>query len=749
MLQLTKELLSTFIEDATTRAQQTLSNNDSLTPFVFANSALLWLIPTSVNHPLRRAVGLSTPFILITGLTEASKKEHIVLRHVQNIACGADPLETWRCLSLQSDDNVQRGSKYSHDWGCQKQQPLERNKARMLTAQYAQILPQLSFTEGGSEKLAMPMLVLTRDVDAVASPKCFHLTVFPPSSSSAFANVIAIRKADALQGSGVIEVLEQNKGDRVRMQCWAEYDLLGSPISSESPLDESFQESALPVPDNTDDVSMHSASEENSTYFGCLQDVSPPAPSYVTLHGVWTSESTIVSGGVGSCKIELPPLPPPATQWILELVSMPMAQEPEASRSLWALRMEIKRLDAWCHSWINSTKWIEGEARPFTSHAWQSSSSSSRKQAHSTDGEKQKTLEEHREIFGKKIDEFMDTSIYDTSGSTALGRLGRTRDIHALAGFPVREDLDFTERLWNLSHDAHDDSDLSEIVAAVAEGLETRKLQPYIHQSNKTRLGRLIRDALQVAHLKTLADDDAEKERLARQLDEWIDERPLDAFVHVGVHKLRADFWFYFVGGHLATPRQLEPFVDAEIEPERLVPRLWLLLRVLEVWWLVQQAVPAMPQQFVRQTVGAILSHFAAYLEAIDRDVQQQSNNDAGSQMEEGTATGLATSYLDPVKLTLYLPMYSTDVQEFATSIADGFPPARFIVAASSGLLPDTEEGSADTIVLAPKHRMVYFTKTPALIDMHFAGDEDMEEEIVNGSGQDSEEYAVFEAKLF
>ncbi|KAJ2847542.1 hypothetical protein GGI22_005944, partial [Coemansia erecta] len=59
-------------------------------------------------------------------------------------------------------------------------------------------------------------------------------------------------------------------------------------------------------------------------------------------------------------------------------------------------------------------------------------------------------------------------------------------------------------------------------------------------------------------------------------------------------------------------------------------------------------------------------------------------------------------------------------------------------------------KGSGNTAALAPKHRMVYLTKTPALIDMHFAVDEDMEhEEIVDDSGQASEEYAVFEAKLF
>ncbi|KAJ1771176.1 hypothetical protein LPJ74_002566 [Coemansia sp. RSA 1843] len=748
MLQLTKELLSTFIEDATTKAQQTLSNSSSLTPFVFANNALLWLIPATVNHPLRRAIGLSTPFILITGLTEPSKKEHIALRHIQNIACGADPLETWRCLSTQSDDNVQWGSRYSHDWGCHKQMPLERNNARMLTAQYAQILPQLSFggaIEGESSlrQLALPMLVLTSEVEAVAYPKCFYLTVFPPSCSSAFANVIAIRKTDVLQSSGVVEVLEQGKGERAQIQCWTEYDLLGSPDSSESSLEEALQPSAIPVPDSGDDVSMHSASEGNSTSFGHA-DIPPLSLSYVSLHGVWTSEP--VAGG-GNCKIELPPMPPPATQWILEMVSMPLAQEPDASRSLWALHMEIKRLDAWCHSWISSTKWIEDESKTFTAHAWQSS----RKQpdvmeSGSEHPKKQQSLEEHRETFGKKIDDFMDTSIYDTSGSTTLGRLGRTRDIHALAGFPVREDLDFTERLWNLSHDAHDDSDLSEIVAAVAEGLETKKLQPYIHQNNRTPLGQLIRDALQVAHLKTLVDDEAEKERLAGQLDVWIDKRPLDAFVHVGVHKLRADFWFYFVGGHLATPRQLEPFVATEIEPERIVPRFWLLLRVIEVWWLVQQAVPGMPQQFMRQTVGAVLSYFSNYLEAIDHNVQKQCSDNNNNNSSSSSASDLVAPYLDPLKLTLYLPMYSTDVQEFATSIADGFPPARFIAAATSGWQSDAEESGASTM-LAPKHRMLYFTKTPGLVDMHFAADQDVEE--VFDSERHSDEYAVFEAKLF
>ncbi|KAJ2520385.1 hypothetical protein GGI11_002308, partial [Coemansia sp. RSA 2049] len=532
-MQLTKELLSTFIDGATTKVQQTLSNDASLTPFVFANSALLWLVPESASHPLRRAIGLSTPFILISGLSEPAKKEYLHLQHFQNITCGAEPLETWRCLTTQAEDNVKWNSKHSYDWGCQRLLPLERNKARMLTAQYAQILPQLSF--GGdaerlaSESLALPMLVLTRDVDAVASPKCFYLSVFPPTCSSAFANVIAIRRNDRVGGLGAVEMLRQDKAERVRMQCWAEYDLLGTPVSSEHSIEAPLQTKSSPMPDSGDDVSMHSADESGHVAF-VNPEIQPTLLSYVSVHGVWTSEPMVE----GSCNIELPPLPPPATQWILELMSMPLAQDPDANRSLWALRMEIKRLDTWCQSWTNSAKWIEGKDEDaFELHEWQSSRNRSDLASPSKAAAKKGVLEKaHREAFGNKIDKFIDTSIYDAPRSTALGRLGHTDDIRALSGFPVREDLDFTERVWNLSHDAHDDNDLSEIIAAIAEGLETKKLQPYIHQNNRTPLGQLIRDALQVAHLKTLADDEAEKERLAGQLDLWIDERPLDAFVH-------------------------------------------------------------------------------------------------------------------------------------------------------------------------------------------------------------------------
>ncbi|KAJ1987609.1 hypothetical protein GGI25_003228 [Coemansia spiralis] len=747
---LTKELLSAFVESATNKVQQTLDNNH-ITPFVFASTALLWLIPARVNHPLRRAIGLSTPFILITAPLEPAKKETIRLNPVQNIACGADPLEDWKSLTFHKD-SVQRVSAFSHEWGCQRLLPLERNKARMLTAQYAQILPQLSGAE--DKPLSLPMLVFTKKVD-MCSGAPFYLTVFPPDCPFAFANVIAIKQADSVGATGTVEVLAQSKREQASMQNWIEYDLLGSPAAAELSDDAILASSSFPVPsavlDDTDefgDVSLHSADENNRP----ADFESPPFPnlapsqSHVVLHAVWAAES--VAGG--RCKVELPPLPPPGTQWILELLSTPLAQEePDASRSLRALYMEIKRLDVWCQCWLDGAKWIDGSTQPFETHPWQndqSTSSSVDDTMEFEDKADQNTLEAHRSDFGIKIDEFIDTSIYDTRGSTTLGRLGRTHDIHALAGFPMREDLDFTERLWNLAHYAYDDSDLSETIAAVAEGLETKKLQPYIHHGNKSPLGQLIRDALQIAQSKTLVDEEAERERLAAQLDMWVDERPLDAFVHIGVHKLRADFWFYFVGGHLATPKQLEPFLDLTIEPEKLVPRYWLLIRALEMWWLVQQAVPGMPQQFVRQIVGALLSHFAAHLETVN---QKLAEKDASQ-----SAFGLVLQYMKPIKLALYLPMYSTEVQEFAMSIADGFAPARYTAMAASK--PTESEGTSSQ-VLAPKRRMFVLTKTPALIDMHFAvnGDDSEHDVVLNtdtgeiGGEWENDDYIVFEAKLF
>ncbi|KAJ2003078.1 hypothetical protein GGI04_003096 [Coemansia thaxteri] len=355
-------------------------------------------------------------------------------------------------------------------------------------------------------------------------------------------------------------------------------------------------------------------------------------------------------------------------------------------------------------------------------------------------------LQRHRELFGKRVDEFIDTSIYDTRGSTTLGRLGRAKDIHSLSGFPIREDLDFTERLWNLVHYAHDDSDLSEVIAAIAEGLETRKLQPYIHHkgngSGDTNqlppLAQLIRDMLHLAQQRTVVDEEAERERLAGQLDLWIEEQPLDAFVYIGLHKLRADFWFYFVAGHLATPRQMEPYLsDEDMEPSRLIAGFWRLLRVLEVWWLIQQAVPGLSRHFASQVVGALLNHFAALSsESPDAaDLIEQSEDGA---ISADAVQSAAAQYATSLNITMFLPLYSSEVQEFVSSVVDGFDPGRYVTAAIS----ENAE--------VPKCQLIQLTRNPAQIDAHFAlSDQCDDERLIDEASAAEDNYTVFEARLF
>ncbi|KAJ2404968.1 hypothetical protein J3F80_004511 [Coemansia sp. RSA 2526] len=698
---LTRDLLNTFLANAESKSQQTLANS-MLTPFVFANTALLWLIPSTVNHPLRRILGLSTPFILISAAESSPTNYKLRLRRTQNVVSGAEPLAVWEPLVLPDPDNVSRLAHCEFEWGVQRLRPMDRNQARMLTAQYAQILPELKRSE---DDVPLPMLVFTKEIDEVKEKRPFYLAVFSPSSPLMFANVVAVKARGELvkQDAETVQLLEQSSGG-ARVQHWAEYDLLGSPAQAESSTDE-YKTDTADVSDTEDQSRMDVVAEvtrDTGNADECADDDADSAlsvnlgssMSYVVLHGIWTTE--VRRGG---CAVETPPEPSPSAQWVLELLSAPLVQEPDASKPLMELHAEIKRLETWCRSWMAGTRWVDAQQ-----------------------------TDEHRQTFAKKIDEFIDSSIHAARGSTSLGH---ARDADVLEGFAVREDLDFAERLWTLVRHARDDDDLSESIAAVAEGLETRKLQPYIRQSNDSPLAQVIRQALQMAQAKTLVDAEAEKERLAGQLDTWIDEQPLDPFVQVGLHKLRADFWFYFVGGHLATPRQVEPFLDTDREPEQLVARFWLLLRVLEVWWLIQQAVPGMPRQFACQTVSALLDHFAAALDWIDRDSDEENDTDAS----------VYPQYDDWLKTSIFLPVYSTEVQTFVAAIADGFDPARYTAAAI-----DPDNQGAGRL----QYSLILLTKTPGLVDRHFSSDDAQLDVLADASsdmGDLDDKYTVFEAQ--
>ncbi|KAJ2672846.1 hypothetical protein IWW42_002617 [Coemansia sp. RSA 1085] len=698
-IQLTQELLQTFITNAKAKLQQSLATG-KLTPFVFANTALLWLIPSQLNHPLRKVLGLTRPFILISSADSKAERE-LVVREIVNVTSGALPLASWDPLVSSAPNELHAVAQYEFEWGVQALQPLDRNKARILTAQYAQILPQLT---GSLSDLALPMLVFTREVEHAAAHLPFYLAVSCPSNSAMFADVAAVKCA--LSPSEPVSLLNQCM-DGALVQHWAEYDLLGSPAQAEHAIADSNVNLKNPVYTSDEGLKdcLTEASEledaeniamdivENDDASSIASDMPAGSLSYAVLHGVWSSDVQ-----KSSCTVDLPPVPSLSTQWMLELLSVPLTLEPEANPSLESLRMEIKRLETWCEFWMDGSRW-DGSQQD-TGPLWQTKSKSV--------DSKSQALPKHREAFEKRIY----VLINENNGSLTMEEQTEyTRNICALDGFPKREDLDFADRLWNLAHHARDDEDLSEAIAAVAEGLETRKLQPYIHNSNKSMLAQIIRQALQVS--QTSKDAEAENERLAGQMDLWIDELPLDPFVHLGLYKLRADFWFYFVSSHLATPRQLHNFLDMGLEPKQLVGRFWLLLRVLEVWWLLRQSVPGMPSQFTCQIIGALLDKFARSLDAGD----------------ESSADSVYKQWL---KVTLFLPVYSSDVQSFVDVIADGFDPARYTVAA-------VDSGGTEM-----RYSLAMLTKTPVAVDPIFA--DSSSDPDISMTGNVDERYVVFHA---
>ncbi|KAJ2308557.1 hypothetical protein IWW55_000367 [Coemansia sp. RSA 2706] len=715
-IQLTRGLLNTFLGSAQSKSQATLGAS-TLTPFVFANTALLWLVPASVNHPLRRVLGLSTAFILITSAAESAGRE-LKLQRTRVVSSGAKPLASWQALAASEADGVGRLADCGFEWGVQRMQPVDRNQARELTAQYAQILPELR----RDAEAALPMLVFTQEIDRARRP--FYLVVFSPESPAMFANVAALRTRDqSMPSQESVRLLEQAAGD-ARVQHWAEYELLGSPAQAEESAVDGFR---------------HSGADTGIAESACGSELSvslAASMSYVVLHGIWDSASRSRDG---DCTVDLPPAPALSAQWVLELVSVPLAQEPDASRRLAELAMEIQRLEAWCASWTAGVRWVEaapsGESPVTGAHPWQAADTGSRR--NSADNtttidesqmhvDAQSPLAQHRQQFGQRVDAFIDAAIYNTRGASPRAQARDALDDE----LPARGGLDFGERLWNLAHHARDDDDLAEALAAVAEALETRKLQPFVHHDNQTPLAQVVRQTLQLEHTGRLADVPAERERLAAQLDLWVDELPLDPFVHLGLHKLRADLRFHFVMGKLATPQQVDRFLDPNAEPELRIARFWMLLRVLEVWLLVRQAAPGMPRQLACQIVSALFDHFAPALDE---------NDESDETTNERQATAGRPQYDDWLRVCAFLPVYSTEVQRFAEAVADGFDPARYTATAADS---DPRGGS--------RYALVQLTKTPVLVDLQYAADHLHLDAFADGASQASaalDEYTVFEAR--
>ncbi|KAJ1724109.1 hypothetical protein LPJ53_001571 [Coemansia erecta] len=699
-IQLTTELLHTFVQNARRRAEQTLSTQQTLAASVFGTTAHFHLVPGQVSHPLRRILGLTTEFILVSAPTPSAD---LHLRRVHSLACGAPPLATWRGLAAGSDEKIaDMAVAYAYAWDIQRLAPLERDQARGLAAQYAQILPALEATGGAG---VLPMVVFTREygADAAAERPPFYLVVFAPDTSDAFANVVAVRCSDRRHRQDAPVALDAGGEEAGRVAHWAEYDVLGSPVQDGAAGEADAALLALVKNGDDDD-------DDDDDSASVLSAALAPSTSYAVLHGVWEAEARSTASAPLPLPLPLPPRPPASTQWVLELLSTPVARDAEAGASLRRLHLELRRLETWCAAWAAGTEWAGG---PVGSHEWQAGGRGSG-QAGGSQGDTETideagdALERHRVRLGRRIDDFIDRAAAgcappEDDADADAGEDSSKDDLEEDGGGAPgqqqqrqRRALDFVEQLWRLAQHAHDSADLCEMLAAVGEALDTRGLQPAVHSDNAAPLAQLLR--------ATLADDPAARRRLDAQLDRWIDgQQPLDAFVHAGAAKLAGDLRRRLVRGHLATPRQVDVFLagwpaaaaaDAPVELPGTVDRLRCLLRVLEAHALAVRAAPGLPRALAAQVAGAVLDHFAS-----------------------------RPAHHDDLRVCLWLPVYSLDAQDFAASVVDAFDPARYAAGAGRAL--------------------VLLTTAPATVDGRFAADDDD----ADGADGADDVYAVFEAR--
>jgi protein zwilch len=142
---------------------------------------------------------------------------------------------------------------------------------------------------------------------------------------------------------------------------------------------------------------------------------------------------------------------------------------------------------------------------------------------------------------------------------------------------PERQDLDFTEHLWNILRDCASYADLVACLQYVVDCLHRGILQPVVHCQNRTKLGELIRESYD------------------GRLDPTILTRlqPLELLVEVGFDKLFRDYTHAFLAEDLVTMTHLSAFICNEAgtmsSVSSRINQLLKLHQVLEMIVLLEQ----------------------------------------------------------------------------------------------------------------------------------------------------------------
>ncbi|KAJ1679440.1 hypothetical protein EV182_002049, partial [Spiromyces aspiralis] len=454
--------------------------------------------------------------------------------------------------------------------------------------------------------------------------------------------------------------------------------------------------------------------------------------SYVTLHATWKGLQTSRPGLTPS----LPRVPPPTSQLAMQVCAMPASRDPDSyPRQLVALHKEIV--------WLEHLSSLLESGEQLTHIRGGSSASPSDDDLEAQGSHEKEEEEEARwqEALNSMIDRFLEDLVHDSTKQSALiseltqSELPQHSQEHdggdGMADlFPVlppRSDLDFTEQVWMLGTQAKSSSDLSEILAAVAETLESGKLRPVVHRSNPSTLAELIQSHLQLSGPTTIESSESELNRINSLFDYWIEEQPLDCFVMVGLYKIHRDLLFYAKDLHRDVQRYLNDLGSFQADAVDQIQGYRCILRVLEVWWLVHQSALGLSEGLLSQITTSVLKHFqnistirdqglnpeAVSQEATDESfggsypppgsaANVNSNGDlfppdtllppAGSDQNGqhsavhnagisfAAETGDFNTYEDIIGITVFPPVYSADSHRLAKRVFECFEPHTYQV---------------------------------------------------------------------
>ncbi|XP_071942668.1 protein zwilch homolog [Antedon mediterranea] len=142
-----------------------------------------------------------------------------------------------------------------------------------------------------------------------------------------------------------------------------------------------------------------------------------------------------------------------------------------------------------------------------------------------------------------------------------------------------RNDLDFTERLWNHLKDSRNLQELRMALQMVMQTLKTGDFFPVVHVHNESRLASQIRACYQqqTPHLNLEAVE------------------PLEILIEMGLEKLRRDYIDYFIRHEVVLHEQLGFFLESKISTHDQIERLCKMHNVLEL--LVVTAMLNLPLQ--------------------------------------------------------------------------------------------------------------------------------------------------------